>query len=230
MIRTWSGDTGSGKTFGAMKLEIIPALLRGVDVFINFTVTQDFINFLYSHIGKSKKLGRLYYFHSFDQLKYVRGGLVVIDEGQDYLDAQKWDLLPPWFKVRLSQNRKILEYDENKKAIPLDILLLTQDLYRVDINYRRYSYDVVRIYNLGFGCSLAVSFNFHESARDSKERWRLKGFKLFYRNKKIFRFYNSFEMVQSLKDMADFSHANYNEIFIEKFNPEIDIDLSLGKL
>lgn len=71
------GLPGSGKTISMVEERIIPALLQGVDVWVNF-----WINWSGSNI---------HFFKEFSEVAYVRNCIVVFDEIQRIIDPRHWE-------------------------------------------------------------------------------------------------------------------------------------------
>jgi len=71
------GLPGSGKTLTQTELIVLPALLEGLDVYVNYWVNCNLENY--------------HYFSDFDEIKNVRNCLVVFDEMCKVLDPRDWE-------------------------------------------------------------------------------------------------------------------------------------------
>ena len=71
------GLPGSGKTLTQTELIVLPALLEGLDVYVNYWINCNLENY--------------HYFADFDEIKNVRNCLVVFDEMCKVLDPRDWE-------------------------------------------------------------------------------------------------------------------------------------------
>lgn len=71
--------------------------------------------------------GRITYFDEITELIEVRDGIILMDEGQNLLDARNWENLPLEFSNKLRQHRKH----------KLDLFCTTQSIGTIDVNLRR---------------------------------------------------------------------------------------------
>lgn len=221
MIHTIEGRIGAGKSYYAVAEIVIPALKKGRDVFVNFTMHAEGLKKELQPFfikNPSAKLGTLWFYSDFEQLKYVRSGVIIIDEAQDYIDSQKFYNLPSWFKVKLSQNRKIIEKDEQGNNLSTDVYALTQAFERIDINFRRYSYNFIRLKRTVFGFGFRIKYDYSENAKTQEEKFRRIGLGFYSFRQSIFDCYNSFEMIKSIEDMAEYKIRKYEDTFPGKID------------
>jgi len=71
--------------------------------------------------------GHIVYYDDITELIEIRNGVILMDEGQNLLDAYNWENTPPEFRNKLRQHRKHR----------LDLYATTQNMGTIDINMRR---------------------------------------------------------------------------------------------
>ena len=143
MIFAFTGKTGSGKTYQMVK-EIYARWKTGTDVYSNtyllfekyerfkfyevwlYNIQKFFLNLLKRNVEPQKR-GRIIYYEDISEIIEARNGIILMDEGQNLLEARNWENLPAEFSNKLRQHRKHR----------LDLYVTTQNLGTIDINLRR---------------------------------------------------------------------------------------------
>ena len=156
MNRVYYGKIGGGKTFCVMFQEIIPALRNGRKVITNIDSLD--IRELRNYIGKDIDITvrqSIKWWRSSltcdiadDGLEgkavmnpaLIEGALYVIDEAQFIWDARE-------FKDTKSGFLHLLEYNRH---FGIDLVFITQNVKRCDVNISRLANDSYQIKNLGF--------------------------------------------------------------------------------
>lgn len=123
MIFSWSGKTGSGKTW-QMVHSAYKKWKKGVDIYSN--IPLDFRPTLFMRLF-GRKGGRIVYFQNIEEVIGARNAIIIFDEAQVLFDARQWDKMPKEFSYKLEQHRKHR----------LDVYCTTQNIRRIDVNYRR---------------------------------------------------------------------------------------------
>lgn len=155
MIYAFTGKTGSGKTYEMVR-QAFKLWRHGVDIYSNtvllfsefggqpnctifdspssFTYFERYKFYIIFYIKRAFKKdaeiprrGNIRYFQDITEILEVRDGIILIDEGQELLEARNWENLPYEFSNKLRQHRKHR----------LDLYITTQNLGTIDINYRR---------------------------------------------------------------------------------------------
>lgn len=126
MINICTGKPGQGKTaylvFLAWKF-----LQQGRDIYSNFYINFDLlIDKLPDH--KKKKLGKIIFWDTLDELINIRGGQILIDECQIYFNSRGWKNLPPRLQYKFQQHRK----HRGLTGQSLDIWGAVQNVKRID--------------------------------------------------------------------------------------------------
>ena len=157
MIFAYTGKTGSGKTFQMIKdvypqwlrgddiysntkleYEYISRSVAGSNIldnpeyFTGFEKIIEMIGFIWTYKLFKKDYwprsrGNIIYFEEIVELLEIKNGIIILDEGQNLLEARNWENLPLEFSNKLRQHRKH----------KLDLYTTTQNLGTIDINYRR---------------------------------------------------------------------------------------------
>lgn len=86
------GLPGTGKTLNQTELVVLPALLDGIDVWVNYWVNWAEPNY--------------HYFKEFEQVQNVRNGIVVFDEIGKILDPRNWEAEGSGVRDFFQQHRK----------------------------------------------------------------------------------------------------------------------------
>lgn len=120
MIKTYTGKTGSGKTYLMIK-DAYKYWKHGVDIYSN-TV----LNFK-EKPNRKRPYGKIRYFEHINEVIDIQNGLVLFDEAQVLFNARNWESLPDEFQYKLQQHRK---HD-------IDLICTTQNMGTIDITYRR---------------------------------------------------------------------------------------------
>lgn len=154
MIHIYTGKTGSGKTFQMIK-DVYPLWKKGTDIYSNTYLIfgkkgeagsnilkqPQFYNIFekltekvltnWHRIRKKPHIplhrGHIVYFEDITELLEVKNGIILMDEGQNLLEARNWENMPFEFSNKLRQHRKH----------QLDLYATTQNLGTIDINLRR---------------------------------------------------------------------------------------------
>lgn len=108
----------SGKTYSAVK-SILDSVKKNNPVWVNF-----FVDYRLGFPDYNPDLCN--YFDDLSDIRYMSNGLVVIDEAHYYLSSRKWSDMSCDLHVLLSQSSKM----------GLDVIIVTQDIKRVDVILR----------------------------------------------------------------------------------------------
>lgn len=114
-IITYTGKTGSGKTFQAVKHEVSAQLKEGGRVFSNIRL------YVAEHFQP-----QIFYYRNLAELIDIQDAVIFMDEAQILINARLWENLPPEFIYKVTQHRKHR----------VDLVTTTQEIGQIDVTVR----------------------------------------------------------------------------------------------
>lgn len=214
MIFAMTGRMGTGKSYSAVYLYLVEAILHGSDCFINFHLNEEeFSKYILSQKLNVpiEFLGQVWYWSEFEDLRYIVGGNIIIDEAQNYFDAHDFKSLPAWFRQKCSNNRKE-KFSIGTKVVKTNIIAITQDLGRLDKNFRRYCYQVIKVKKL-FKWFFLFYFDFMENEKDEKQKFRRRIFKVLPFRNSIANLYDTDEIIIGKAEKETLKARPYRDVF-----------------
>jgi len=206
MIYAIVGKPGTGKSYTLVRVAK-EFLSKGVDVYSNVVIDEKLLNLKpkKSFFGKIQELGKLYYWTSLEQFRFIHNGIVLLDEAGAYFEPREWAKFTLEDRVKFQQHRKQ----------KLDIYLTVQNFSRVDAVIRQLTNYVIECHKIG---PLFLQRTYAPEDMDLKKRKGM-GTKMFLFNAKLASAYDTYAMINiervyyTFKKMSDFfdsSSQNFN--------------------
>lgn len=191
MITAVVGKPGSGKSMYLVGLAR-SEMKAGRDVYSNIVIDENKFKL------KGKKIGKLFYYQTLEQLTYVKDGTVLLDEVGAYLDSRQYTNFPTDVRIKFQQHRKD----------GLNMFYSVQSYGRADLIIRQLTNDILVCKNLW---GLFFTLTRYDADEYEEEKPKMLGFKFFIPNRKVFKAYDTLQsinrqMVENYKfiRMADY--------------------------
>lgn len=199
MIYTLVGKPGSGKSYLLVKIAK-EFLQKGINVYSNIKINENKMNLRIKNKlfrNNVKELGKMYYWNSLSQFRFISNGIVLLDEAGAYFEPREWIKFSPEDRVKFQQHRKQ----------KLDIYMSVQNFNRVDAVIRQLTNLVYEIHKIG---NIFYYKVYLPEEIDLKKRKNI-GMKYYFFDKKLADCYDTFETVNlkenrlmNFKLMSDF--------------------------
>jgi len=184
MIYAIVGKPGAGKSY-LLTRQCKFFLESGIDVYSNVEIDPSKLDLkpvrAHWYSTDRVRLGRLYYWQSLEDFRYITNGIVLLDEAGAYFEPREWAKFSIEDRVKFQQHRKQR----------LDIYLTVQSFGRVDAIIRQLTAVVFEVKKYG---SLFVVREFSPDDIDLKTRKTLK-VKMYLFDKKIADSYDTYATV-----------------------------------
>jgi len=184
MIYAIVGKPGKGKSYLLVR-KCKEFLEHGIDVYSNIEINEKLLDLVprrRSFFNRQRvELGRLFYWQSLADFRYIVDGIVLLDEAGAYFEPREWAKFSIEDRVKFQQHRKQ----------KLDIWLTVQNFSRVDSVIRQLTAFLYEVQKIG---SLFWLKKIDPDEVDLRKR-QVLGHEWYWFDKKVANAYDTFATV-----------------------------------
>jgi hypothetical protein len=204
MIYAIVGRPGTGKSYSAVDM-VRNFLRKGTDVYSNVPIDES----KFWEGNEPKKKGKLFFWKSLAQFRYIENGIVIIDEAGSYFEARNWAKFSLDDRIKFQQHRKQ----------KLDIYLIAQSFARIESSIRQLTATVYQMQKINiFGLVLFIKRGYIPEDIELKTRKSISTSFLFLRPK-IANAYDTYATLNLNRPPPENKFKLMSELFTESARP-----------